>query len=120
MHRSDKHVAVVAVRDVLELVRRDARIRLTVDVPNELEGPLPPRAVVGSVTVRANGRAIARVPLVTRERVPEVGLLEQAGQALDGPGSLVAVAVLVGGAVLLLRARSARRRERRRADMETA
>jgi D-alanyl-D-alanine carboxypeptidase (penicillin-binding protein 5/6) len=120
-HRPDEHIAVVAVRDARELLRRDAHVRLAVDVPDELEGPLPRRAVVGSVTVRANGRAIARVPLVTRARVPEVGLLEQAGRALDGPGSLIAVAMLLGGAgALFLRARGARRRERRRADMETA
>lgn len=120
-HRSDEHVDVVAVRDARELVRRDARIRLAIDVPGELEGPLPPHTVVGSATVRANGRAIARVPLVTRGRVPEVGLLEQAGQALDGPGSLIAVAALLAGAgALFLRVRGARRRERRRADMEAA
>lgn len=120
-HRPDEHVAVVAVRDVRELLRRDVRTRLVIDVPRELEGPLPRRAVVGSATVRAGGRAIARVPLVTRERVPEVGLLEQAGRALDGPGSLIAVAALIGGAaVLLMRARGARRRARQRADMEAA
>jgi serine-type D-Ala-D-Ala carboxypeptidase (penicillin-binding protein 5/6) len=120
-HRPDEHVAVVAAREVRELLRRDARVRLVVDAPRELEGPLPPRAVVGSVTVRANGRAIERVALVTRERVPEVGLLEQAGRALDGPGSLIAIAALLGGAtVLFVRARGARRRERRRADMEAA
>ncbi|HEX7292798.1 MAG TPA: hypothetical protein VF250_16880 [Conexibacter sp.] len=120
-HRPDARVAVVAARDVRELLARDARVRLAVDVPRELEGPLPARAVVGSVTVRANGRAIARVPLVTREPVPEVGLLEQAGRALGGPGSLVAVAALLAGAgALLARVRGARRRERRKADMETA
>jgi D-alanyl-D-alanine carboxypeptidase (penicillin-binding protein 5/6) len=120
-HRPGDHVDVVAVRDARELVRRDARIRLVIDVPSELEGPLPRHAVVGSAIVRANGRAIARVSLVTRERVPEVSLLEQAGRALDGPGSLVVAAVLLAGAgALLLRARGARRRERRRADMEAA
>jgi D-alanyl-D-alanine carboxypeptidase (penicillin-binding protein 5/6) len=120
-HRPDDHVAVVATRDVRELLRRDARVRLVVDVPRELEGPLPRRAVVGSATVLANGRAIARVPLVTQVPVPEVGLLEQAGRALDGPGSLIAIVALLGGtAVLLVRARGARRRERRRADMEAA
>lgn len=120
-HRPDERIDVVAVRDARELLRRDARVRVVVEVPRELEGPLPRRAVVGSATVRANGRAIARIPLVTRERVPEVGLLEQAGRALDGPGSLVAVVVLLGGAgALVLRARGARRRERRRADMEAA
>jgi D-alanyl-D-alanine carboxypeptidase (penicillin-binding protein 5/6) len=120
-HRPDEHVDVVATRSVRELLRRDARLRLVVDVPSELAGPLPPRAVVGSATVRENGRAIARVPLVTRRAVPEVGLLEQAGRLLDEPGSLVAiVALLAGAAILLGRARGARRRERRQADMEAA
>jgi len=120
-HRPDEHVDVVATRDVRELLRRDVRVRLVIDVPRELEGPLPRRTVVGSVTVRANGRAIARVPLVTRTPVPEVGLLEQAGRALDGPGSLIAIVALLGGAaILLVRVRGARRRERRRADMEAA
>lgn len=120
-HRSDEHVDVVAPRSVRELLRRDARVRLVIDAPRELEGPLPRHAVVGSATARANGRAIARVPLVTARAVPEVGLLEQAGRALDDPGSLIAIVALLGGAAILLgRARGARRRERRRADMEAA
>lgn len=117
----DRHVDVVAARSAREVVARDARVRLVVDVPRALAGPLPARAVVGSVTVRANGRAIARVPLVTRTAVPTVGLLTRIGRALDGPGSLIALTALLGGAVaLLVRVRGARRRERRRADMETA
>lgn len=120
-HRPDERISVVAARPVRELVRRDARVRLVVDVPRQLEGPLPRRAVVGSATVRSGGRVIARVPLVTAQPVPEVGLLEQVARGLDGPGSLIAVAALIGGAgILLARARSARRRERRRADMEAA
>jgi serine-type D-Ala-D-Ala carboxypeptidase (penicillin-binding protein 5/6) len=120
-HRPDDHIAVVAVRGVRELLRRDVHVRLAIDVPSELEGPLPRGAVVGSATVRANGRPIARVPLVTRAAVPQVGLLEQVGRALDGPGSLIAIVALLGGAAILFaRARGARRRERRRADMEAA
>lgn len=120
-HRPDERVDVLAVRSVRELLRRDVRVRLVVEVPRELEGPLPRRAVVGSATVLANGRAIARVPLVTRGSVPEVGLLERAGRALDGPGSLIAIVALLGGAAIaVVRARGARRRERRRADMEAA
>jgi D-alanyl-D-alanine carboxypeptidase (penicillin-binding protein 5/6) len=120
-HRPDERIAVVATRAVRELVRRDVRVRLVVDVPRELEGPLPSGAVVGSAIVRANGRAMARVPLVTRGAVPEVGLLEQLGRRFDGPGSLIVIVALLGGAVMLLaRARGARRRERRRADMEAA
>lgn len=120
-HRPDERVPVVAARDLRELVRRDARVKLVLDVPRELEGPLPRRAVVGTATVRANGRPIARVALVTARPVPEVGLLEQVGRALDDPGSLVVIVTLLGGAAIVLaRARGARRRERRRADMEAA
>jgi D-alanyl-D-alanine carboxypeptidase (penicillin-binding protein 5/6) len=118
--RPDQHVDVVAARSVRATLARDARVRLVVDVPRQLAGPIPPRAIVGSVTVRANGRAIARVPLVTRTAVPKVGLLEQLGRRLDGPGSLIAIVALLGGAVAVLaRARGTRRRQRR-ADMETA
>lgn len=120
-HRPDERIDVVAARHVRELVRRDARVRLVVDVPRELEGPLPRRAVVGSATVRANGRTIARVPLVTARSVPEVGLFEQAGRALGDAGSLIAIVALIGGAaVLFVRVRGARRRDRRRTDMEAA
>jgi D-alanyl-D-alanine carboxypeptidase (penicillin-binding protein 5/6) len=120
-HRPDEHVDVVALRSVRELLARDVRVRLVVDAPRELEGPLPRRAVVGSATVLANGRAIARVPLVTGRPVPEVGLLEQVGRALDDPGSLIAIVALLGGAAIMLgRAHRARRRARRRADMEAA
>jgi serine-type D-Ala-D-Ala carboxypeptidase (penicillin-binding protein 5/6) len=121
VHRAEDRVDVVATRSVRQLLRSDVRVRLVVDVPRQLEGPLPPHAVVGMAEVRANGRTIARVPLVTRSAVPQVGLVEQVGQALGGPGSLIAVVALLGGAAVLLgRARGARRRERRRADMEAA
>jgi hypothetical protein len=69
--------------------------------------------------VRAGGRVLARVPLLTREAVPEVGLLERAGRAIARPGSLVAIVAMLGGAAALLaRRRGASRR--RRADMEAA
>ncbi|MBS1871406.1 MAG: D-alanyl-D-alanine carboxypeptidase [Actinobacteria bacterium] len=119
--RPGDHVAVVATRDVREPLRRDVRVRLAVDVPRELTGPLPRRTVVGRATVLANGRAIARVQLVTRSAVPSVGLLERALRRVDGPGSLIAIVALLGGAaILLVRARDVRRRERRRADTEAA
>lgn len=112
---------VLAARSVRALLLRDAHVRIVLDVPRELHGPLPRRAVVGSATVLANGRPIVRVPLVTARAVPQATLLQQVGRTLDGPGSLVAVvALLAGAAILLGRARGARRRERRRADMEAA
>ena len=53
--------------------------------------------------------------------VPAVGLLERLGARSDGPGSLIAIAALLGGAaVLLARRAEGRRQRRRRADMEAA
>lgn len=116
-----RRVDLLATRDVRALLRRDVRVRLVVAAPRELHGPLPRRAIVGHATVLANGRPIARVPLVTARAVPQLTLLAQAGRTLDGPGSLIAVvALLAGAAILLGRTRGARRRARRRADMEAA
>ncbi|MGB2710574.1 MAG: hypothetical protein WBC33_03595, partial [Conexibacter sp.] len=119
-HRPDDHVELVAAAPVRQLVDRDARVRLVVDAPEELTGPLPRGAEVGAVTVRVAGRAIARVPLVTRRAVPEVSLLEQVGRAIARPGSLVAIVAMLGGAAALLVRRRGAVRRRRRADMEAA
>jgi D-alanyl-D-alanine carboxypeptidase (penicillin-binding protein 5/6) len=121
-YRPEDEIALVATRSVTELVRRDQRIRVTVDAPEELQGPLPRHAVVGSLTVRVDGRRIADVPLVTRAVVPEVGFFERAGDAVARPGSLVAIVVVIGGAAaaLVLRRRHGNRRRQGRADMEAA
>jgi len=121
-YRPEDSIRLIATRTVRELLRRDARVAVTVRAPEELQGPLPRNAVVGSLTVRVDGRVLTRVPLVTATAVPEVGLLERAGDAIGRPGSLIAIVVVVGGvaAALLLRRRHGARRSRRRADMEAA
>ncbi|HST43282.1 MAG TPA: D-alanyl-D-alanine carboxypeptidase family protein [Conexibacter sp.] len=121
-YRPEDAIDLIATRTVRELTRRDARVAVAVRAPEELQGPLPKNAVVGSLTVRIAGRAVATVPLVTRTAVPEVGLFERAGDAIARPGSLIAIVVVIGGAaaLLLLRRRHGGRRSRRRADMEAA
>ncbi len=118
-HRPDDRIDVVAASSVRRLVDRGARVRVTLSVPDELAGPLPKGTRVGTLTVRVEGRPLVRVPLLTRQAVPEVGPLERAGRAIARPGSLVAIVAMLGGAAALL----ARRRgalRRRRADMEAA
>lgn len=121
-YRPEDAIDLIATRTVRELLRRDAKVAVSVRAPEELQGPLPRNAVVGSLTVRVDGRVLTRVPLVTATAVPEVGLLERAGDAVARPGSLIAIVVVVGGvaAALLLRRRHGARRSRRRADMEAA
>lgn len=120
VHRPDDRIDVVATRSVRQLVDRDARVRRVVDVPEELAGPLPRGTRVGTLIVRAGGRVLDRVPLVTRQPVPEVGLLERVARGLAQPGSLVAIAAILGGAAVLLTRRRGSLRRRRRADMEAA
>lgn len=121
-YRPEDEIDLIATRTVRELTRRDARVAVAVRAPEELQGPLPQNAVVGTVTVRIAGRVVATVPLVTATAVPEVGLFERAGDAIARPGSLIAIVVVIGGAaaLLLLRRRHGTRRSRRRADMEAA
>jgi D-alanyl-D-alanine carboxypeptidase (penicillin-binding protein 5/6) len=117
-HRTDETIDVVAATGVRRLVARDERVRRVLDVPDELTGPLPRGARVGTAIVRAGKRVVARVPLVTRTAVPEVGLAERVGRAITRPGSLVAILAMLGGAVVLLVRR--RGAVRRRADVEAA
>lgn len=121
-YRDDERIDVIASRTVHELLRRDQRASVTVRAPEELQGPLPRHAVVGTATVRVGTRVLARVALVTGTAVPEVGLLERAGKAVARPGSLILIVVIggaVAGLVLLRRHRHGTRR-RGRADMEAA
>ena len=119
-YRPDDHVALVAARSVSEVLRRGVRVHVVVHAPQQLQGPLPRGAQVGSLTVRAGGRVLARVPLLTRAAVPAVGMLERLGRAIARPGSLVAIVAMLGGAAALLLRRRWRVDRRRRADMEAA
>jgi serine-type D-Ala-D-Ala carboxypeptidase (penicillin-binding protein 5/6) len=121
-YRDDERIDVIATRTVRELLTRGRHARVMVRAPEELQGPLPRNAVVGTATVSAGGRVLARVPLVTRTAVPEVGLLERAGKAVARPGSLIVIVVIgaVAAGLLLLRRRHGIRRRRGRADMEAA
>ena len=119
-HREEERIDLIATRTVRALLRRDQRVRVEVRAPDELAGPLPRHAVVGTAVVRAGGRVIARVPLVTRTAVPEVGLLERAGDVVARPASLILIVVIAGAAAGLLLRRHGTRRRRGRADMEAA
>ena len=57
----------MAARTVVRTARRGERLPVRVlDVPRELDGPLPAGSRVGTIEVRWRGRTVASVPLVTR------------------------------------------------------
>jgi D-alanyl-D-alanine carboxypeptidase (penicillin-binding protein 5/6) len=113
-HR-DGRAQLVAARTVVRTARRDERIYTRVlDVPAELDGPLPAGTRVGTIQVRWRGRTISRVPLVTRAPIAEASLWQRGD---DLVGRTLTVVILCGLALaslqlVLLRRRAVRRRRR--------
>jgi D-alanyl-D-alanine carboxypeptidase (penicillin-binding protein 5/6) len=114
-HR-DTSVALVAGATVRRVVRRgEATTTRLVGVPDEIAGPLPKGARVGTIEVRWRGRTVARVPLRTAEPVAEATLAEVVDDTVPGgiAAVLVLLAALVAGTLMVLwsrRRRSAARR----------
>ena len=106
-HFDDRRVGLEAGRAVALTIRRGARVRTQVDAPDELEGPLPVGHRVGTAVVLVNGRAAARVPVVTASSVPEAGFIRRSGQ---GIGWAVAFVVLAVAVVVTVRYRGSRSR----------
>ncbi|HEX8744350.1 MAG TPA: D-alanyl-D-alanine carboxypeptidase family protein [Thermoleophilaceae bacterium] len=106
-HFDDRRVGLEAARSAALTVRRGQRVRTRVEAPGELEGPLPAGERVGSVVVLVDGRAAARVPLVTASAVPEASFTRRSGSAL---GWAVAFVVLVVAVVAAARYRGSRSR----------
>ena len=86
-------------------LRRGQRLRRSVDAPDRVKGPLAAGTRVGWVTVRRDGRRVARVPLVTARAVPGAGTLRVLASVLRVPLTFaVALGILV--AVVLTARRS--------------
>jgi D-alanyl-D-alanine carboxypeptidase (penicillin-binding protein 5/6) len=115
-YRPGVHVDVIAARTVSRVLPRGAAITTTVTVPGELTGPIARHAVVGSMLVLADGRPIARVPLLLSRELPAVSALTRAARFIVRPSTLVLLFVVLGGAAVLV----ARRRSRARSGRANA
>jgi D-alanyl-D-alanine carboxypeptidase (penicillin-binding protein 5/6) len=121
--RPHDRIPLVAARGLTRVERRGTRDVLTTRFPRELKGPLPARAVVGTLVVRAAARVVARIPILTGRSVRGPGTAAAVGRVLGGPFILVGLLVLAGGAALLVVRRRRRRaalRRRRPRNIETA
>ncbi|MGI8714917.1 MAG: D-alanyl-D-alanine carboxypeptidase family protein, partial [Solirubrobacteraceae bacterium] len=100
-----KHAIVRAARTFTRVLPRSDRVRVDVEVARRLTGPLPGQSVVGTAVVLADGRPIARIPLVLERALPAVSGLTIAARFITQPlmlsGILVALALVValGGLV---------------------
>jgi D-alanyl-D-alanine carboxypeptidase (penicillin-binding protein 5/6) len=109
-YRPEDRIELVPARGVTRILRAGEHPRLTVTVPDQLEGPLPEGTRAGTLTVRVRGRVVARVPLVTAQPVPKVSLLERAADRLFEPVTLGLVVLFVTAGGLLGTALVRRRR----------
>jgi D-alanyl-D-alanine carboxypeptidase (penicillin-binding protein 5/6) len=113
-HR-DQRAQLVAARTVVRTARRGERLPLRVlDVPRELDGPLPAGTRVGTIEVRWRGRTVASVPLVTRAAISEASLWQRSDDLLSRTLTVVILSALALASLqlVLLRRRAVRRRRR--------
>lgn len=103
-------VPVLAAASVNEMVARNSRLTIRVDVPRQVSGPRPDHAVVGSLVVSVGSRVLARVPVELSRALPAISALTLVGRFLVRPTTLVLVVLLIGGACALGRRRWGRRR----------
>jgi serine-type D-Ala-D-Ala carboxypeptidase (penicillin-binding protein 5/6) len=94
-----REVRLVPAGPVSVTVRRGQRLRTVVRAPEQVTGPVPAGARVGSVTVYREGRRVRSVPVVTAASVPEAGLLRKAWSLIWSP---IPVLAALGVAVWLI------------------
>jgi D-alanyl-D-alanine carboxypeptidase (penicillin-binding protein 5/6) len=119
--RPGLHAPVLASRTFRRILPRRTRVRVRVEAPHQLRGPLRRHAEVGTAVVLANGRPIARIPLVLSRALPAVSWLAVAAQSTSKPMILLVLVIVI--VVLGAFAFTASRRRRARAasrDWEAA
>ncbi len=119
--RPGVRVPVRAGRGFTRVLSRQTRLRTEVRVPHQLVGPLPGESVVGEAVVVADGRPIARIPVVLTRSLPAVSGLAVAARFVTRPWALVIIALAVGlCAMMVVVARRRRRVGRPRRELEAA
>jgi D-alanyl-D-alanine carboxypeptidase (penicillin-binding protein 5/6) len=114
-------VPLRAARAFTRVMSRQTRLRIRVTVPRRLVGPLPGQSVVGDAAVLADGRPIARVPILLAQSLPAVSGLTIAARFITKPWMLLIIALVLGlGAMMVLVVRRRRRVRRPRRELEAA
>jgi D-alanyl-D-alanine carboxypeptidase (penicillin-binding protein 5/6) len=101
--------AVIAAATFTRVLARRDRVRVAVQMPTQLVGPLRRHAQVGTAVVLADGRPVARVPLLLARALPAVSGLTIAARFISRPLMLVifaGVLAALAAVVVALRRRS--------------
>ena len=111
--RDKLHAALVAGATFEHVFARTARVRLRINAPKQLTGPIGRHTRVGTVAVLSRGKVVKRVPLVVAKAVPAPSSGLGGLGFVTRPFTLVAVVVLLAvgiGATVFWRGRIRGRR----------
>jgi serine-type D-Ala-D-Ala carboxypeptidase (penicillin-binding protein 5/6) len=84
---------LIATSSYRHVFPRSARVRIRVRAPQQLTGPVPAHAVIGSAAVVVGGHVQARIPLELVSAVPKL-------RTEKGPGKVVVLSATLSGLVL--------------------
>jgi hypothetical protein len=97
--QSHLRAVVIAGRSFSHIYPRTTVLRIRVELPKELAGPLPRHATVGHVVVEADGRPVTAIPLLLKRALPAVSPVTQAVRFLSRPVTLLVIVLVVCAAV---------------------
>lgn len=122
-YRGDDAVSVVAGETVRRVLRRNTRPTVAITgLPAQIDGPLPRGSRVGTATVRADDKVLARVPVVTARAVAEAGLGTRLGDLASRSQTIIALVLLLACSLplVMMRRRAMRRRQAQDAEHRRA
>jgi serine-type D-Ala-D-Ala carboxypeptidase (penicillin-binding protein 5/6) len=113
-YRAGVRADVIAANTFRQVVSRSTRLTTRVEVPHQLAGPLRSHAIVGVLLVLADGRTMARIPLLLASPLPAVSPLTIAAGFITQPLMLLLLAAVLGAGITLIVRRRTRMRTRTR------
>jgi D-alanyl-D-alanine carboxypeptidase (penicillin-binding protein 5/6) len=121
-YRAGAELKLVPDRTVRRIVLRGHRAAVKVDVeaPSVVEGPIHSGQRLGKVEVSQGGQVVATVPLIAQASVPAAKIAEKTKSAAGSPFLIIGVALAVVLATVLLAARRRARITRRRRPSQTS
>jgi serine-type D-Ala-D-Ala carboxypeptidase (penicillin-binding protein 5/6) len=114
------HATVIAAQGFDRILPRTDRLRLQVQVPRQLSGPMPAQAAVGTVSVIDGRRVLARVPLLLAHRLTAVSGLTIAARFVTQPLTLLVIVAAAFGGLFWRGMRRRRRIGRQGGEVEAA
>jgi D-alanyl-D-alanine carboxypeptidase (penicillin-binding protein 5/6) len=107
----DETLPLVAARSARVAARQDQPVRVAVDAPSEVEGPIPRGRRLGTGVVTVDGHVVERVPLLSKRSAlapADDSLASRLDDAIPGPRGVVwlatgaaAIAIVIGIALVL-------------------